>query len=153
MHDSFLTYRETLQKSTGADKDALVESLKRETKVDNKADSRPPSPTGKGTSPLTVREPGSQYPPKPPRLAPSPTPSVSPLVKRRKAEAGRTSPSTRVNIPIILVEEPMETECVANRSNATSKTRRKERRVRNKGGSVQPRSPEEGTTYCMRLLL
>ncbi|XP_077957124.1 striated muscle preferentially expressed protein kinase-like isoform X3 [Gasterosteus aculeatus] len=143
---SFLTYRETLQKSTGADKDALVESLKRETKVDNKADSRPPSPTGKGTSPLTVREPGSQYPPKPPRLAPSPTPSVSPLVKRRKAEAGRTSPSTRVNIPIILVEEPMETECVANRSNATSKTRRKERRVRNKGGSVQPRSPEEGTS-------
>uniref|UniRef100_G3PMQ2 non-specific serine/threonine protein kinase n=1 Tax=Gasterosteus aculeatus TaxID=69293 RepID=G3PMQ2_GASAC len=87
----------------------------------------PPSPTRKGTSPLTVREPGSQYPPKPPRLAPSPTPSVSPL---------------RVNIPIILVEEePMETECVANRSNATSKTRRKERRVRNKGTSSDDEGP------------
>ncbi|XP_031707548.1 striated muscle preferentially expressed protein kinase-like isoform X2 [Anarrhichthys ocellatus] len=153
--------RESLQNSAGADKDALVTTSqkssspvrdlrtdsKRETRTDNKADHRAPSPNGKRASPLTVREPGSQYPPKPPRLAPSPTPSISPLVKRRKAEAGWTSPAMRVNIPTILVEdEPMETECVADRCNARSKTRRKEGKVRQKGRSVQPRSPEEGAS-------
>ncbi|XP_029300651.1 striated muscle preferentially expressed protein kinase-like [Cottoperca gobio] len=151
--------RETLQSSPAADKDALVATshkstvrdlgtdLKRGTKMENEADYRSPSPSGKRASPITVREPGSQYPPKPPRLAPSPTPSISPLVKRRKAEAGRTSPALKVNIPTILVEdEPMETECVADRSNERSKTRRKEGKVRKsrKGRSVHPRSPEEG---------
>nr|XP_057907999.1 striated muscle preferentially expressed protein kinase isoform X2 [Doryrhamphus excisus] len=51
------------------------------------------SPTGKRASPVTVRESGSQYPAKPPRLTPSPTPSISPHLKRRKA------------IPTILVED------------------------------------------------
>ncbi|KAJ4924345.1 hypothetical protein JOQ06_000585, partial [Pogonophryne albipinna] len=140
--------RETLQSSPEADKDApksqKSSSPSRDlgTKRDNEAGHRSPSPDGKRTSPLTVREPGSQYPPKPPRLAPSPTPSISPRVKRRKAE---TSPALKLNIPTILLDdEPMETECDADRSNERS--RRKEGRVRRsrKGRSVQPRSPEEG---------
>lgn len=102
----------------------------------NKADPRSASPHGKRASPLTVREAGSQHPPKPPRLTPSPTPSVSPLLKRRKAEAGRTSPA--LNIPTILVEdEPMEVDCDADRS------RRKGGKV---GKSKKGRSPEEGRT-------
>uniref|UniRef100_A0A3P8T7Y8 Striated muscle enriched protein kinase a n=1 Tax=Amphiprion percula TaxID=161767 RepID=A0A3P8T7Y8_AMPPE len=107
-----------------------------------------PDPQGKpaDTSPVLVREPGSQYPPKPPRLTPSPTPSISPLQKRRKAEAGRTSPALKMNIPTILVEdEPMETESVADKS----KTRRREGRVckSKKGRSAEPRSPEEGRKH------
>ncbi|XP_054634798.1 striated muscle preferentially expressed protein kinase-like isoform X3 [Dunckerocampus dactyliophorus] len=51
------------------------------------------SPTGKRASLVTVRETGSQYPAKPPRLTPSPTPSTSPHLKRRKA------------VPAILVED------------------------------------------------
>ncbi|XP_076580094.1 striated muscle preferentially expressed protein kinase-like [Chaetodon auriga] len=150
--------RETQQSSPAADKDATVATSqkssfrdvgtdsKRDTKMDKKADPRSPSPHGKRASPVTVREAGSQYPPKPPRLTPSPTPSISPLLKRRKAEVGRTSPALKVNIPTILVEdEPMETECVADRDEGT-KARRKEGKVRKskKGRSVQPRSPEEG---------
>ncbi len=57
-----------------------------------------------------------------------------------------------MNIPTILVEdEPMETECITDRSNEGSKTRRKEGKVRKskKGRSVQPRSPEEGRIYFM----
>ncbi|XP_034007156.1 striated muscle preferentially expressed protein kinase [Trematomus bernacchii] len=140
--------RETLQSSPEADKDAPKSqrssspSRDLETKRDNEAGHRSPSPNGKRTSPLTVREPGSQFPPKPPRLAPSPTPSISPLVKRRKAE---TSPALKLNIPTILLDdEPMETECDADRSN--ERGRRKEGRVRRsrKSRSVQPRSPEEG---------
>ncbi|XP_065807862.1 striated muscle preferentially expressed protein kinase [Labrus bergylta] len=153
--------RETLQRSPAADKDALVATShkssspirdlgtgpKRETKLDDKSDHRSPSPSGKRASPLTVRQPVSQYPPKPPRLTPSPTPSISPLMKRRKAEVGRTSPALKMNIPTILVEdEPMETECVPERSSEGRRTRRKEGRVHKnkKGRSVQPRSPEEG---------
>ncbi|XP_060888188.1 striated muscle preferentially expressed protein kinase [Labrus mixtus] len=153
--------RETLQRSPAADKDALVATShkssspirdlgtgpKREAKLDDKSDHRSPSPSGKRASPLTVRQPVSQYPPKPPRLTPSPTPSISPLMKRRKAEVGRTSPALKMNIPTILVEdEPMETECVPERSSEGRRTRRKEGRVhKNKEGrSVQPRSPEEG---------
>ncbi|XP_037618102.1 striated muscle preferentially expressed protein kinase isoform X2 [Sebastes umbrosus] len=138
--------RETLQSAPAADKHALVATSQRSsspvrdlgTKMDNQADRRSPSPNGKRASPITVREPG--YPPKPPRLTPSPTPSVSPLLKRRKAEAGRTSPASKVNIPTILVEdEPMETD-------ERSKSRRKEGKVRKsrRGCSVQPRSPGEG---------
>ncbi|XP_071320810.1 striated muscle preferentially expressed protein kinase isoform X2 [Trachinotus anak] len=150
--------REKLQSSPAADKVAtshksssssrdLGTSSKRDSKMDNKTDHRSSSPNGKRASPVTVREPGSQYPPKPPRLTPSPTPSISPLLKRRKAELGRTSPALKVNIPTILVEdEPMETECAADRSNEESKTRRKEGRARKskRGHSAQPRSPEEG---------
>uniref|UniRef100_A0A3Q3XBS0 Ig-like domain-containing protein n=1 Tax=Mola mola TaxID=94237 RepID=A0A3Q3XBS0_MOLML len=98
-------------------------------------------------SPLTVREPGPQCPPKPPRLTPSPTPSISPLMKRRKAEGGRTSPALKVSIPTILVEdEPMETECGATgASSVGTKTRRKEGKAQKskKGRSAQHRSPEE----------
>ncbi|XP_040888475.1 striated muscle preferentially expressed protein kinase-like isoform X2 [Toxotes jaculatrix] len=153
--------REKLQSSPAADKDTLVASShksssssrnletdsKRDTKMDNKADHTSPSPNGKRASPVTVREPGCQYPPKPPRLTPSPTPSTSPLLKRRKAEVGRTSPALKVSIPTILVEdEPMETECVADRSNEENKTRRKEGRAHKskRSRSAQPRSPEEG---------
>nr|XP_046238165.1 striated muscle preferentially expressed protein kinase isoform X3 [Scatophagus argus] len=151
--------RETLQSSLAADKDRVVATSqkssftdlgtdsKRDTKMDNKADPRSPSPHGKRASPITVREPGSLYPPKPPRLTPSPTPSISPLVKRRKAEAGRTSPALKLNVPTILVEdEPMETECVTQGSNEETKTRRKEVKVRKskKGRSAQARSPEDG---------
>ncbi|KAF1371856.1 hypothetical protein PFLUV_G00273700 [Perca fluviatilis] len=153
--------RETRQSSPAADKNALVAvsqkfssptgdlgmDSNRETKMDKEADHRSPSPSGKRASPITMREPGSQFPSKPPRLTPSPTPSVSPLLKRRKAEAGRTPPTLKVNIPTILVEgEPMETECAAGRSNERSKTRKKEGKVRKskQGRSVQPKSPEEG---------
>lgn len=120
--------------------------------MDSKMDRRSPSPHGKRASQITVREPGSQYPPKPPRLTPSPTPSISPLLKRRKAEVGRTSPALKLNIPTILVEdEPMETECVADRSAEGTKTRRKEGKVRKSktGRAAQPRSPEEGRMYFM----
>uniref|UniRef100_A0AAQ6AL90 Striated muscle enriched protein kinase b n=1 Tax=Amphiprion ocellaris TaxID=80972 RepID=A0AAQ6AL90_AMPOC len=142
---------ETLQSSQAADKDTLdatshgYSSSSRDTKMGNRAEGRSPSPSGKRASPVLVREPGSQYPPKPPRLTPSPTPSISPLQKRRKAEAGRTSPALKMNIPTILVEdEPMETESVADKS----KTRRREGRVRKskKGRSAEPRSPEEGAS-------
>lgn len=60
---------------------------------------------------------------------------------------GRTSPAMKVNIPTILVEdEPMETECLADRHNEEDKTRRKEGRVHKskKGRSAQPMSPVEG---------
>ncbi|CAJ1086795.1 LOW QUALITY PROTEIN: striated muscle preferentially expressed protein kinase [Xyrichtys novacula] len=149
--------RKTLQSSKAADKDTLVAAShkssspirdlgtdpKRDTKIDDKSDQRSPSPSGKRASPITVRQPGSQYPTKPPRLTPSPTPSISPLVKRRKAEAGRSSPALKVNIPTILVEdEPMETECDPDRSKERSRTRRVHKSK--KGRSSQPRSPEEG---------
>ncbi|XP_070711425.1 striated muscle preferentially expressed protein kinase [Pempheris klunzingeri] len=153
--------RETLQSSPTADKDTFVatsqKSLspfrdlgtdsKRDTKMEDKADHRSPSPHGKRASPVNVREPGSQYPPKPPRLTPSPTPSTSPLLKRRKAEAGWMPPAFKANTPTILVEdEPMETDCVPDRSNEQVKTRRKEGKVRKskKDRSLQPRCPEEG---------
>ncbi|XP_012780144.3 striated muscle preferentially expressed protein kinase isoform X2 [Maylandia zebra] len=116
---------------------------KRDTNMD-KADHRSPGPTGKRASPVTVREPGPQFPPKPPRLTPSPNPSISPLLKRRKAEVGRTSPAMKVNIPTILVEdEPMETESVPHRSN---EGRKREGRVHKskKGRSAQRKSADEG---------
>lgn len=158
-------HRDSIQSSAAADKDALVAMSqkssilhlgtysKTDTKMANKADPRSPSPHGKRASPLPVREPGSQCPTKPPRLTPSPTPSISPLLKRRKAEVGRTSPALKVNIPTILVEdEPMETECGADMSNEGTKTRRKEVRKSKKGRSVQPRSPEEGRIDLMMIV-
>ncbi|TNN70301.1 Striated muscle preferentially expressed protein kinase [Liparis tanakae] len=105
--------RETLQNTVGTTSQK-PSSPRRETKTDDGAEGGAAGPGGKRASPLPVGEPGSLYPPKPPRLAPSPAPSVSPLTKRRKAEAGRTSPATRASIPAILVEdEPMETEGAA----------------------------------------
>ncbi|XP_056286813.1 striated muscle preferentially expressed protein kinase isoform X2 [Pseudoliparis swirei] len=100
--------RETLQNTRG-NTWQNPSSPWRETKTDDKAEH--------GAAPLTVREPGSLYPPKPkPQAPPSPAPSISPLTKRRKAEAGRTSPATRTSIPAILVEdEPLETEGDARR--------------------------------------
>ncbi|XP_053170241.1 striated muscle preferentially expressed protein kinase-like [Scomber japonicus] len=156
--------RETPQSSRTADKDVLVATsqqpsssprdqgtdAKRDTKMENKADHRSPSPTVMRVFPVTAREPGLQCPPKPPRLAPSPTPSISPLLKRRKAEVGRTSPALKMTIPTVLVEdEPMETECAADRSNERNKSKRKEGRGRKskKGRSAQPRSPDEEMTH------
>ncbi|KAM9835843.1 striated muscle preferentially expressed protein kinase [Aulostomus maculatus] len=147
--------RDTFQSSLAADKNILVSKspqrsspcrdlgtdAKRE--IDINADYRSPSPTGKRVSPVTVREQGSQYPSKPPRLTPSPTPSISPLLKRRKAEVGLTSPALKVTIPTILLEdEPMETEGVTEKN----QTRRKEGRSlkSKKGRSGHPRTPEEG---------
>uniref|UniRef100_H3CSE2 non-specific serine/threonine protein kinase n=1 Tax=Tetraodon nigroviridis TaxID=99883 RepID=H3CSE2_TETNG len=99
------------------------------------------SPHGKRASPLTVGEAGAQRLPKT-LQTPSPVPSVSPLLKRRKAE---TCPPVRVSIPTILVEdEPMEMECVSDERDKESSTRWKERRVlRSKMG---PGSPEKGKT-------
>uniref|UniRef100_A0A3Q1J257 non-specific serine/threonine protein kinase n=1 Tax=Anabas testudineus TaxID=64144 RepID=A0A3Q1J257_ANATE len=104
---------------------------KRDTKMDNISEHRSSSPNGKRASPVSVREPGSQFPPKPPRLNSSPTPSI-------------------MNIPTVLIEdEPMETECLADRHSEEDKTRRKVETVRKskKGRSSQPRSPEKGRTY------
>ncbi|XP_057680590.1 striated muscle preferentially expressed protein kinase-like isoform X3 [Corythoichthys intestinalis] len=68
---------------------------------------RSPSPKGISASPLTCRESGSQYPTKPPRLTPSPTSQVSPLLKKRKEE--------KLAIPAILVEDKtIKTECDAS---------------------------------------
>lgn len=144
LHKSFhvCAHRGAVQSSQAAGKDVSTSQKSSTADLPTfstfKADPRSASPHGKRASPLTVREPGSQYPPKPPRLTPSPTPSVSPLLKRRKAEAGRTSPALKVNIPTILVEdEPMEVDCDADRS------RRKEGKVRK---SKKGRYPEEGRT-------
>lgn len=130
-------------KSSSSSRRDLGTDPKRDSKTDNETEHRSASPSGKRASPVPAREPWSNYPPKPPRLAPSPTPSISPLLKRRKAEAGRTSPASKLSIPTILVEdEPMETECDAD----GSRTRRKEGRARKgkRGRCAQPRSPEEG---------
>lgn len=159
LHKSFhvRTHRGAMQSSQAADKDVPMSQksstadLATFSKTANKADPRSSSPHGKRASPLTVREPGFQYPPKPPRLTPSPTPSVSPLLKRRKAEAGRTSPALKVNIPTILVEdEPMEVDCDADRSRRKEGKVRKSHLLRTSSGltgrSGQTGSPEEGRT-------
>ncbi|XP_034720163.1 striated muscle preferentially expressed protein kinase isoform X4 [Etheostoma cragini] len=149
--------RHTLHSSPAADKDARVAlsqksssptrdlgmDSNRESEKEKEADHRSPSPNGKRA--ITMREPGSQFPSKPPRLTPSPTPSISPLLKRRKAEAGRTPPTLKVNVPTILVEgEPMETECAADRSHERRRTRKKEGKVRKSKQGRQPKSSEEG---------
>ncbi|XP_060923146.1 striated muscle preferentially expressed protein kinase [Limanda limanda] len=115
--------REKVQVAPAADNTQASSSrdLGTDSRTSSKAGRRSPSPGG------------SQCPPKPPRLTPSPTPSLSPLVKRRKAEV---APAMKMNIPTILVEdEPMEVESV----------RRKERRVRKRerGRSARPSADEE----------
>ncbi|KAM6893731.1 striated muscle preferentially expressed protein kinase-like [Xenentodon cancila] len=119
----------------------------RDTELDNKSDQRSSNPTVKRVSIVTVKEPGSQHPPKSSRPTPSPTPSVSPLIKKRRAEAGRRSPSLKLNIPTIVVkDELMETESSRDRNNETSKARRKDGRIRKgkESRSAQPGFPEEG---------
>uniref|UniRef100_A0A3Q3NG44 Striated muscle enriched protein kinase a n=1 Tax=Mastacembelus armatus TaxID=205130 RepID=A0A3Q3NG44_9TELE len=77
------------------------------------------------------------------------------LQEHGKAEAGRMSSGFKVNIPTILVEdEPMETESVADMCNKEDETRRKERRVHKskKGHSAQPRAQEEGRPYFMMIV-
>ncbi|XP_077369900.1 striated muscle preferentially expressed protein kinase-like isoform X1 [Festucalex cinctus] len=66
----------------------------------SKEKDRSRSPMGRSVSPVPVRATESQYPSKPPRLTPSPAPSVSPLPKRRKAE--------NAAVPAILVEDKSE---------------------------------------------
>ncbi|XP_028277245.1 striated muscle preferentially expressed protein kinase-like isoform X2 [Parambassis ranga] len=137
--------RETIQSLQAADKDTLAASSHKSSSSsrDHKADHRSPSPTGNTSCPKNLREPGFQCPPKPPRNTPSASPSISPLLKKRKAEVGRTSPALKVNIPTILVEdEPMEME------KATDRSRRRDGRLRknSRGRSAQPRSPEEGSS-------
>lgn len=105
---------------------------------------RASSPHGKRASLLPVREAGPQRLPKP-LQTPSPVPSISPLLKRRKAEEGQTCPPARASIPTILVEdEPVETECGSDGRNKGSSARRKEGRVlQSKTG---PGSPDKGKT-------
>lgn len=91
---------------------------------------RPSSPHGKRATPLSVRDPGSPCPPKPFQMTPSPVLSVSPLLKRRKAEASQTCRAAKMSIPTILVEnEPMETECGPDIRNKGTKAHQKEGRV------------------------
>ncbi|XP_056157045.1 striated muscle preferentially expressed protein kinase [Lampris incognitus] len=101
-------------KSSSSFSDQRCPNIKPDSKrgVDSVAERQSPSPTGTKTFPVAVREAGSQYPSKPPRLSSSPTPpNISPLLKRRKAELGRSSPTSKVTIPTILLEdEPMEEE-------------------------------------------
>lgn len=101
---------------------------------------RSSSPHGKRASLLTVREAGAHRLAKP-LQTPSPVPSVSPLLKRRKAEAGQICPPARASIPTILVEdEPVETECGSDGRSAG----RKEGRVLQR--ETGPGSPDKGKT-------
>ncbi|XP_061572129.1 striated muscle preferentially expressed protein kinase [Cololabis saira] len=119
----------------------------RDNEPDKKSEQRSSNPTVKRVSIVTVKEPGSQHPPKSSRFTPSPTPSISPLMKKRRAEAGRRSPSFKLNIPTIVVkDELMETESGGDGSSETSKARRKDGRTRKgrRSRSAPPGSPEEG---------
>uniref|UniRef100_A0A3Q2XD45 Ig-like domain-containing protein n=1 Tax=Hippocampus comes TaxID=109280 RepID=A0A3Q2XD45_HIPCM len=95
----------TSRKRTQKSPNTLVITSAEHQSPSSKENDRFPSPTGKHESPVTVRGSESQYPTKPPRLSPSPTPSISPLLKRRKEE--------KVVIPTILVEDETKTECDA----------------------------------------
>lgn len=101
-----------------------------DSKKDNKSNHRPTSPTGKMT-PIAAREPGSLCASKPSHLTPSPAPSVSPGLKKTRAEAG-----LKAIVPTILVEhEPVEEE-----------RRRREGRAHK---STKARSPEDGRSSFM----
>ncbi|XP_034034082.1 striated muscle preferentially expressed protein kinase-like isoform X2 [Thalassophryne amazonica] len=103
---------------------------KRLTMMEKKSDRRSPSPTERKTSSVTVKEDsGSQYPPKPPRLTPS--------------------PAMKVTIPTILVDdESMETEGVAGDECRQKPTTNKEgtRHKSKKGQFVHSKSLEEGAS-------
>ncbi|XP_029941890.1 striated muscle preferentially expressed protein kinase [Salarias fasciatus] len=130
----------TSSKSSTLSTDLGIDS-KRDTKMDNTRDT-----STKRASPVSARESVLQCPAKPPRLSSSPVPSISPLLKRRKAEGGRTSPASKaVSVPTILVEdEPMEAEeSIAQRGNDGRKSRRKEGEVHK---SKKDASPDEGAS-------
>lgn len=140
---SVFVRRDTKANFPSANKDALAATPTKAAVRDADsaaAKARSSSPHGKRASPLPVREAGSHRLPKP-LQTPSAAPSISPLLKRRKAEAGQTCPPAGVSIPTILVEdEPMETECCSDGSSA----RRKEGRVPQR--ETGPGSPDKGKT-------
>ncbi|MED6263555.1 hypothetical protein CHARACLAT_005723, partial [Characodon lateralis] len=148
---------ETLRSSPAADKHTLLPTsfkssssfrdLGKDPKRELKSHQGSPSPTGKRSSPVTAKQPSSQYPPKPIRPTPTLPPPVSPLLKKRRPEVGRVSPVLKVNIPTILVEDkPMEDEGPTDESKRKPESRRREGRVHKskKGHSRNPRSPGEG---------
>ncbi|XP_028325009.1 striated muscle preferentially expressed protein kinase-like isoform X2 [Gouania willdenowi] len=100
--------RESPKSSLPTEKDALVKTSQKSLSI----------PRDQGTSSIRIIENNKAddgksipTPPKPPRLTALPTQSTSPLQKRRKAEAGDMSPTSKAIIPTILVEdEPMETK-------------------------------------------
>lgn len=149
LHNRFYVFvhRDTKPNFHSSDKDTFAAARTKAAIRD--ADSaaakpRSPSPHGKRASPLTVREAGPQRLPKP-LQTPSPVPSISPLLKRRKAEVGQTCLPARVSIPTILVEdEPVEMEYDSDGRNKGSNARWKEGRVlQSKTG---PGSPDKGKT-------
>ncbi|XP_036071735.1 striated muscle preferentially expressed protein kinase isoform X3 [Oryzias melastigma] len=132
-------------------KESSPRGLTTESKSDNAAAKqslhRANAPTDRRASPVSAKEPGSQFPPKPPRLTPLPTRSASPILKKRKTEEGRVSPYRKVGLPVILVDdEPMETDEPGGCSKEANGAKRKEGRTRKskKGRSNQPE--EEGSS-------
>ncbi|XP_043965423.1 striated muscle preferentially expressed protein kinase-like isoform X6 [Gambusia affinis] len=117
-----------------------------DTKMENKSHHGSSNPTGKRSSPVPSGEPPSQHPPKCNRPSLALPPAVSPLLKKRRAEAGRVSLALKVTIPNILVEdEPMEEEGPTDDNKGKHRTGRREGRVRkNKQG--QTTSAEEGSS-------
>ncbi|XP_077422199.1 striated muscle preferentially expressed protein kinase-like [Vanacampus margaritifer] len=124
------------RRSTPKSPNVLVVTSAERQSPSSKGKDRPRSPMARSVSPVTARRSESQYPSKPPRLTPSPTPSVSPLIKRRKAE--------NVALPTILLgDETIKTEwddAGQTRSNQVKSAPAKEqseRRVR----ALENRSP------------
>ncbi|PWA32141.1 hypothetical protein CCH79_00013351, partial [Gambusia affinis] len=117
-----------------------------DTKMENKSHHGSSNPTGKRSSPVPSGEPPSQHPPKCNRPSLALPPAVSPLLKKRRAEAGRVSLALKVTIPNILVEdEPMEEEGPTDDNKGKHRIGRREGRVRkNKQG--QTTSAEEGSS-------
>ncbi|XP_023820642.1 striated muscle preferentially expressed protein kinase isoform X4 [Oryzias latipes] len=114
--------------------------------VDKQSLHRAKSPTDRRTSPVSAKEPGVQFPPKSPRFTPSPTRSTSPILKKRKTEAGRVSPCRKVGLPVIRVDnEPMEMDEPGGCSKEANRAKRKEGRTRRskKNRSNQHGFPEE----------
>ncbi|CAN9498115.1 unnamed protein product [Ophioblennius macclurei] len=113
-------------------------------KMDNTGDQ---ISTWKRTSPVSVRESGFQHPIKPPRLSSSPVPSISPVLKRRKSEAGQTSSALKVvSVPTILVDEPMEIEITEQKDRDERKSRGKEGGVRKSKRDYSDASPDKGAS-------
>lgn len=115
-------------------------------RMDLRMERKTPSPTPQGRS-LPLMNPSG-----PPRFTPSPTLPGSPVVKRRKGEAGGTSPGLKLTIPTILLEdEPME-EKEEEEGDGERRDERKRREAGKKEGRTRksrkqaPRSPEEGTS-------
>lgn len=107
---------------------------KRHTKVDIKSDHRSASPTGKRTSPTTLREPGFLCAHKPSHQTPSPAPSLSPMSKKRRAKVVQKSPALKVNAK----DEPEDQEDMSSA------------RKSKKGHSAHAMSPKEGRSLFVR---